>query len=97
MKPIALLLPLLLLAASFPCSADAQPRYKMTVLPLDFYGRNEVDDAALQGGINAQGQVVGVGPVRSGSLVDSRVALWQKGRPVRILDKRSVTREDYGR
>lgn len=77
-----------------PIGADVPPRYRLTVLPLDFYGYNEVDSEDRRGGINALGQIVGSVSVRSGSIQDDRVALWQKGRPLRILDKRPVTRED---
>jgi len=84
----------LILQPGQPDRADAPPRYRLTVLPLDFYGYNAVDSEDRRGGINAQGQIVGAFSVRSGTLRDERVALWQKGCPLRILDKRPVTRED---
>ena len=84
----------LLLWPRQPAGADAPPCYRLTVLPLIFSGYNEVDNDDRRGGINAQGQIVGSVSVRSGSIQDDRVALWQKGRSLRILDKRPVTRED---
>lgn len=89
-----LLLAVLLLLPAQAATADAPPRYHLTELPLDFYGYNPVDRGSAQGGINAQGQIAGSFGVRSGALLDGRVALWEEGRPLRILDKRPVTREN---
>lgn len=85
---------LLFSEAGPPAGADTPPRYRLTVLPLDFEGHNMIDLDAHRGGINAQGQVVGTVVVQKGSLRDSRIALWQKGRPLRMLDKRPVTHEN---
>lgn len=91
MKPTALLLLFLLLSASSLCVADTPPRYTLTVLPLDFSGFNELYPEAAQGGINTHGQIVGTASIQSGKLWDNRIALWQHGRPLRILDKRPIT------
>lgn len=85
MKPTVLLLLLLPLAASSPCSADAPPRYKMTVLPLDFSGYDEVNNDHDKGGINARGQVAGMSAVRPNASSVRQAALWQRGH-LRILD-----------
>ena len=88
----------LLFALSFlfgtPAGADTPPRYKLTVLPLDFFGDNMIDIDSPQGGINNQGQIVGSVSVRVGRIESSRSALWQRGRPLRRLDKRPVTQKD---
>lgn len=97
MRTTSPLLPIgaaLLLGCGRPAGADAPPRYRLTVLPLPFSGYNEVDTPDSGGGINASGQIVGEFSVRAGGLRDNRVALWQRGRPLRILDKRPVTREN---
>ena len=73
-----------------PAGADT-PHYRLTVLPLDFSGYNMIDVNTPQGGINAQGQVVGMASVRSGGFRDDRAALWQMGHSLRVLDKHPVT------
>jgi|GEM_PF-5014383 len=88
MKPLMFLAALLLLMP--PANADTPPRYRLTVLPLEFYGSNRIDDDAPQCGINAQGQVVGMATVKSGRFEEGRAALWQKGKPLRTLDKDPV-------
>ena len=87
-----LLLLALLLPLGLPVAADTPPRYRLTVLPLTFSGYNGIGtNDEKRGGINAQGKVVGMALVKSGSFQDSRAALWQKGRSLRILDKQPVT------
>lgn len=89
MKSTALPL-LLLLAVISPCTAGTPPRYKLTVLPLDFSGYTTVDDGYLRASINAQGQIVGMAAVRPDNHSDKRAALWQRGR-LQFLDKTPVT------
>ncbi len=95
MKTAAFLLFLsaaLLLSTDQPVGADARPRYRMTVLPLLFPSLIEMDAKSLfGGGINSQGQIVGLITVRSGKLSSPRTALWQKGRSLQILDKTPIT------
>lgn len=90
MKTLRLLALTLLLGQ--PAGADTPPRYRLTVLPLTFSGYNEVDADSWGGsGINAQGQIVGMASVKSGRFRDDRAALWQRGHPLRVLDKRPIT------
>jgi len=99
MKSTALPL-LLLLTTSYSCLADAPPRYKMTVLPLDFSGYGEVDDNHDKGGINARGQIAGMSAARPNFSSDRQAALWQRGRlqildPALALSKRNASNDYY--
>jgi len=93
MKLTALLLLLLPLAAIRPGSADAPPRYKMTVLPLSVGGHDQLDNFDFSGGIKGT-YILGTQTVHKGRLSDERAALWQQGHPVRLLDTTPLTPHD---
>jgi len=66
-------------------SADAPPRYQLTVLPLTFYSLSRHGS-----GLNNQGQVVGVSSLDSiargkGGSPLLRLALWQRGKKQWLL------------
>ena len=87
-------LPLLLpLASICSCSADT-PRYKMTVLPLNFMGGyDQLDHFNFGGGIKGN-SVIGTQTVHQGRLNSGRAAVWQRGRPMRSLDTTPITPRD---
>jgi uncharacterized membrane protein len=78
----------LLFGSGQPATAETPPRYRLTLLPLDFQTYDEMNYMPLGGvRINNAGQIVGETTVRSGKFSDARVALWQRGHRIKILDK----------
>ncbi len=95
MKLFTALLPLvigLLPWLGRPAGADARPRYWLTVLPIAFQNFDALNYIRIAGGgINNKGQIAGWLASPSGRLGDYRVVIWQKGHPLRLLDKAPVT------